>query len=69
MINWNEVVIILRRNYRKDYIIAKMAGCHQKTISDLATRKQLEPRFSLGVKLLDIAHDTNDKSFLSRVMV
>ena len=32
--------------------IAKAAGCAQATISDLATGKTAEPRFSLGQVLL-----------------
>jgi len=68
MIDWHEVIIILRRHYRKDYLIAQSAGCHQKMIGDLATGKQKEPRFTLGVRLLDMAYDANDAAFLKRIM-
>lgn len=34
--------------------LAKLAGCGQATISDLASGKTLEPRHSLGVALIRI---------------
>ena len=53
--NWQKIIIDLCDSGLTQQEIAAKAGCAQTTVSELASGKTADPRFSLGQRLLAIA--------------
>lgn len=51
---WKNYIAAITASGMSQLQLAKLAGCGQATISDLASGKTLEPRHSLGVALIRI---------------
>lgn len=68
MIDWNLTILLLRKYYGADWKIAKEVGCRSTMIKDLAG-KQKEPRFSLGVRLVDFAYDILPEEDFKRIRI
>lgn len=57
MINWQRVTINLRRHYKPLAQIGREVGSTEKFLNRLARGEVSEPRFGLGVRLLDLHFD------------
>jgi len=69
MINWNLLVLLLRKHYGKSLsAIAReldLSGVHLRRI---ARGEVAEPRFNSGIRLLDLAYDELPPDELKRVL-
>ena len=68
MIDWHLTILLLRKYYGADWKIAKQVRCSGSMIKDLAG-KQNEPRFSLGVRIIDLAYDVLPAEELKRIKI
>lgn len=57
MIDWQQVTLNLRRHYKPLYQIAKELNSSYDTIKELSIGRATNPRFDLGMKLLDMHLD------------
>ena len=56
MINWQLLALKIRK-YKSYSLIEKEIGVSAEHLRKLSRNEQQEPRFSSGIKLLDLAHD------------
>lgn len=56
-IDWQQIALNLRQSGRPLTWVAKQIGCDEATINRLARGDVLEPRFSVGIQLLDLHYD------------
>ncbi len=57
MIDWQLLTINLRRDYKSLSSIAKEVGSDWQHLNRLARGETKEPRFSVGVRLIDLHFD------------
>lgn len=57
MIDWCMVCNNLRARYKSLSSVAKEVGSDWQHLNRLARREVQEPKFTVGVKLLDLHHD------------
>jgi hypothetical protein len=57
MIDWSLLVIKLRRHYKPVSTFAKEVGSDWQHLNRIARGETAEPKFSVGMKLLDLAYD------------
>ena len=56
MINWQRVVLNLRRHISVS-AVARRAGSNERHLNRIARGEVHEPRFSTGLRLLDLHHE------------
>ena len=57
MVNWPMLLCQLRRHYKPLSTVATEVGSNWQHLNRIARFEVAEPRFNLGVRLLDLAHD------------
>lgn len=57
MIDWQRICLNLRTHYKPLSKVAKDVGCDEATLQRLARGATEEPKFSTGLKLLDLHFD------------
>ena len=57
LIDWQAVTLSLRRYYKPLAQVAKEVGSDWQHLNRLARGEVTEPKFSIGVALLDLAYD------------
>ena len=57
MIDWQRTTLALRRHYKPLSQVAKEVGSDWRHLNRLSRGEVREPRFLVGVKLLDLAYD------------
>lgn len=58
--NWKEIISKLSELGHTQPELARLCGCGQATISDLATGKTKSPRYEIGAKLLTLTEVAAD---------
>jgi len=53
-VNWQQIVLQLRGNYKPLAAVAREIGCEEPTLNRLARGEVSQPRFDIGVKLLEL---------------
>ena len=54
MINWQDVLLNLQNQYKALETVAKEVGASGPVLRQIARGETKEPKFSVGVKLLDL---------------
>lgn len=57
MINWQSLTLQLRQHYGPLEQVSQKIGKHKGWAGQLSRREIEEPKFTDGLKLLDLAHD------------
>ena len=57
MIDWQQLTLNLRNNYKTMRAIADEIGCAEHTLYQLSLGIKKEPQFNLGIKLIDMHYD------------
>ena len=66
MINWQILTQLIRKHYKPLSTVAKEVGADWRHLNRLARGEVKEPKFSVGIKLLDIGHDHIPRDFFLR---
>lgn len=69
-LDWQQIVLNIRNNGISGATIARKVGCHHAHILNMASGIVQEPKFSTGIKLLDmhyaVCRDKHDMKSLTR---
>ena len=57
MIDWQRTCLLIRKHYKPLSAVAREVGSDWRVLNRLARGETLQPRFDVGVRLLDVAHD------------
>lgn len=56
-LNWQTIILNIRSNGISCASIARRVGCDPSAIRHLATAEVKEPKFSIGIEILNMHHD------------
>ena len=57
MIDWSLLTMLLRKHYKNLSQVGKEVGSDWQHINRLARGDVIQPKFDLGIKLLNLGHD------------
>ena len=69
MIDWQLLVVALRTHYKPVTVISRELSINYQHLEKIATGDVKEPKFSSGVRLLDLAYDHLPPEIFERIRI